>query len=153
MISSLKRNSRYHIRGTACLLLALCAAAPLGAARIWKVRLEEPTGLYRRIGEVVAVPLNRVGGHRTGFTVTDPAGTELPWQVAGEELLLPASLMPGELPEYRVACCAAGPAPRFENRILLRRAGMRRVELGNQRFRAVIDIGVPAIVEAYSLTA
>ena len=30
---------------------------------------------------------------------------------------------------------------------------MRRVEIGNSRFRVVVDRGAPAIVEAYSLTA
>jgi beta-mannosidase len=101
---------------------------------------------------VVRVPLDRLGGRRGGFRVVAPDGRELAWQVAGGELLFPASLVPGELPEYRVGCCAAGPAPRFTNQILLRRVGLRRVELGNARFRAVIDTGVPAIVEAYSLT-
>ena len=123
------------------------------AAQVWKVRVEEPTGLYPRTGEVVRVALERLGGNTSGFTVVDAEGRELPWQVTAGELLFPASLIPGELPEYRVSCCSAGSPPAFENQVLLRRVGMRRVELGNSRFRVVIDTAVPAIVEAYSLAA
>ena len=115
------------------------------------VRVEEPTGLYRRTGEVVSVPVAKLGGPRDGFRVVDPAGRELPWQVAGEELLFPVSLMPGELPVYRVTCCE--PSRPFANPIVLRKVGMRRIEFGNERFRAVIDTGAAAFVEVYSLRA
>jgi beta-mannosidase len=134
-----------------CLLLLAVIASP--AAQVWTVRVEEPTGLYRRTGEVIAIPLDKVGGRSEGFTVADPAGRELPWQTANGQLLFPVSLMPGELPVYRVSCCDATQAPRFQNSIVLRRLGMRRVEFGNSVFRAIIDIGVPAFVEVYSLRA
>lgn len=125
-----------------------CMLAP--AATVWTVRVEEPTGLYRRTGEIVSVPLAKFGGNRTGFTVTDDKGTELPWQATASELLFPASLIPGELPVYRVACCSAE-KPNFASPISVRKVGMRRVEFGNSVFRAVIDTGVPAITEVYSL--
>ena len=126
-------------------------AASTQAAQVWTVRVEEPTGLYRRSGEVVAVPVGQVGGRTAGFTVVDAAGRELPWQVSSDQLLFPVSLMPGELPLYRVACCDGEAAPRFQNPIVLRRIGMRRVEFGNERFRAIIDLGEAAFVEVYSL--
>ncbi len=135
-----------------CLAVVAATARDTAAAQVWNVRVEEPTGLYRRTDEVVSVPLAKVGGAHAGFTVLDEDGNELPSQIAGGELLFPASLVPGELPEYRVSCCAGSSTAKFKNRILLRRAGMRRVELGNSRFRVVIDTGVPAVVEAYSLT-
>ncbi len=131
------------------LLLVIAMAAP--AAQVWPVRVEEPTGLYRRSREVVSVPLSKVGGKAAGFTVVDPTGEEVPWQASAGELLFPVSLIPGELPVYRVSCCNEGPEPRFSNQILLRRIGMRRVEFGNASFRAVIDTGVPAFTEVYSL--
>ncbi len=133
--------------------LFLLAAFAMPAEQVWTVRIEEPTGLYRRTGEVIAIPLDKVGGRQKGFTVADPAGRELPWQTANGQLLFPVSLMPGELPLYRVSCCDAAPVPRFQNPIVLRRLGMRRVEFGNSLFRAIIDIGVPAFVEVYSLRA
>jgi beta-mannosidase len=123
------------------------------AAQLWTVRIEEPTGLYRRTNEAVAIPLDKLGGHHAGFTVTDPAGRELPWQVSAGELLFPVSLIPGELPLYKVACCDTKPAPRFTNPITLRRLGINRVEFGNDLFRAVVDLSSAAIVEAYSLLA
>lgn len=136
------------MRGFPCLLLLACAAP----AQVWTVRIEEPTGLYRRTGETAAVPLERVGGRRSGFTVTDPEGREVPHQVSGGELLFPVSVMPGELPEYTVACCA-GQGGAFRNPILARRIGMHRIEFGNEHFRAVIDTRAAAFVEVYALRA
>jgi beta-mannosidase len=133
------------------LALACCFAAC--GAQVWTVRVEEPTGLYRRTGEVVRVPLDRLGKASDGFQVVDAGGRELPWQAGSGELLVPASLIPGELPEYRISCCNATQGPAFKNGIVLRQIGMCRVELGNARFRVIVDTGVPAIIEAYSLTA
>ncbi len=132
--------------------LLLAGSTAVLAAQVWTVRIEEPTGLYRRTEEVASVPLARLGGKSSGFTVADAKGREVPHQVSGGELLFPVSLMPGELPEYRVSCCTARQG-RFENGITLRQVGLRRVEFGNEFFRAVIDTGAGAIVEAYSLRA
>src|SRR5690349_2715735 len=130
-------------------VVAVCA--PLAAAETWDVQLEEPTGIYRRSAEVVSVPLAKFGGRRDGFRVIDEQGRELRWQVSASELLFPASVIPGERPVYRVNCCEKTGV--FANQIVLRRVGIRRVELGNSRFRIMIDTGAPAIVEAYTLTA
>lgn len=120
--------------------------------QVWPVRVEEPTGLYRRDGEVVRVPLAKLGGNRSGFTVSDPRGREVPSQVTESELLFAADVVPGDLPVYRVYCCSAT-TPKYANQIHVRNIGMRRVEFGNARFRMVIDTGIPAIVEAYNVTA
>ena len=133
------------------LLAALALSSP--GAQVWTVRVEEPTGLYRRGDEVIAVPLGQLGGNRNGFRVVDTSGGELPWQVAGKELLFPVSVVPGELPAYRVTCCPEPTAASFKSQITLRKLGMRRVELGNSRFHMVIDTGAAAIIEAYNLTA
>ncbi len=135
------------------LSLSLAAAGLVYGAQSWTVRLEEPTGLYRRTGEIVRVPLSKMGGNRTGFSLTDSSGNELPWQVSTSgELLFPASMVPGELPEFKVHCCSST-TRKFENQIHYRTIGMRRIEFGNSRFRILVDTGVPAIVEAYALTA
>jgi beta-mannosidase len=126
----------------------LCAAS----AAQWSVRVEEPTGLYRRTSEVLALPLKSFAPHRSGFTVLDPQGRETPHQVSAGELLFPVSLMPGELPEYTVSCCKPA-EPQFPNPIVARKLGLHRLEFGNERFRAIIDTRAGAIIEAYSLRA
>lgn len=136
------------MRKLALFFIAACVAS----AGQWSVRIEEPTGLYRRTGEVVALPLERFSPHRSGFTVIDPEGREVPHQVAAKELLFPVSVMPGELPEYGITCCRAETA-QFANPIVARRLGLHRLEFGNERFRAIIDTRAGAIIEVYSLRA
>lgn len=136
------------MRAVLIAVIGVCAAS--GAQ--WRVRIEEPTGLYRRTAEVAALRLEKFAPHREGFTVLDPQGREVPHQVAAGELLFPVSVMPGELPEYTVQCCRAGGGA-FRNPIVARRVSLRRVEFGNEMFRAVVDTGAGAIVEVYSLRA
>ncbi len=133
------------------LILCTLTVSAAFAAQVWTVRVEEPTGLYRRTDEVTSVPVAKLGGHTAGFTVTDPSGRELPWQVGAGQLLFPVSLIPGELPEYKVACCSPKESTPFVNTIVSKKIGLRRVEFGNAFFRAVIDTHTGAIVEAYSL--
>lgn len=133
------------------MFLLLLPALAVSAAQVWTVRVEEPTGLYPRDAEVVSVPLARMGGHTTGFTVFDERGRELPWQITSDALLFPASLIPGELPAYRIACCTA--SAQFANPIVLRRLGQSRVEFGNPRFKAIIDLTTAAFVDVYALRA
>ena len=64
--------------------------------------MEEPTGLYPRTNEVVVVPYSKFGGRQPAWRVVDAQGTELPWQATDSALLFPATLIPGELPEYRI---------------------------------------------------
>ncbi len=123
----------------------------MAAGKSWKVRVEEPTGLYRRVEEVVRIPTSRLGGDHN-YAVVAAGGRELPCQTSAGELLFPVSIMPGELPEYQVGIRLEPPGD-YAQAILLRRVGGKRIELGNSRFRMVLDAEIPAIVEAYSLTS
>jgi beta-mannosidase len=133
--------------GIACLLAPFA-----GLAADWSVRVEEPTGLYPRTNEVVAVPFDKIGGPQAAWQVMDSQGNELPWQATRDALLFPATLIPGELPEYRISA-APGIATNFVHQILLRRIGINRVELGNRFFRVLIDLNAAAFVEAFNLSA
>jgi hypothetical protein len=132
------------------LLLAIFAAAA-PAAQIWTVRIEEPTAIERRTGELVRVPLAKLGGHKSGFRVAAPGGREVPVQIDGAHLLFPADVMGGQVVEYTVSCCTKErPA---EPRVTVRRMASGRIEMANGRVRLVIDPEKAAIVEAYNLTA
>ncbi len=134
------------------LLFSLLALESVSAAESWTVRVEEPTGLYPRTNEVVEVPYEKLGGKGEAWTVTDQQGAELPWQATEHGLLFPATLIPGELPEYQVtAANTAG--TNFVNEIRLRVLGLNRLELGNRLFRILIDKQAGAIVEAFNLSA
>src|SRR5260221_6020227 len=137
-------------------LLGLCLLTPfrpLLGAESWIVRVEEPTGLYPRSGEVVAVPYAKIGGPQPAWRVLDAGGNELPWQATDAALLFPASLIPGELPEYRIAAAPASVQANFTNRIHPRKIGLNRVELGNRFFRVLLNTQAPAIIEACNLRA
>src|SRR6266478_2870461 len=142
-----------NMKPPSVLLLALIAGLPLRlAADVWTVRVEEPTGLYPRTNEVVAVPFVRIGGKRLAWSVVDAQGKEVPWQATDDALLFPATLIPGELPEYRIAA-SADTKTNFVNQIHFRKIGMNRVELGNRFFRILIDTHSGAIIEVFNLTA
>jgi beta-mannosidase len=128
------------------------ALRPAAGADAWTVRVEEPTGLYPRTNELIEVPYEKLGGKRGQWVITDSQGTELPWQATDRGLLFPATLIPGELPEYRVAAEDATPT-NFVNQVRLRTLGLNRVELGNRFFRILIDKQAAAIVEAFNLSS
>src|SRR2546423_2355456 len=137
--------------------LFLMFALGLGEARLlagssWRVRVEEPTGLYPRTNEIVAVPLAKLGQLSFPVMITDARGHEVPWQKVDDALLFPATLIPGELPEYRIVA-APEIDTNFVNQIHFRRLGSNRIEFGNGCFRVLIDLHSAAIVEAYNLTA
>ena len=129
------------MRSLCCLVLGGVLS---NAAQVWTVQVEEPTGLYRRTGEVIAVPVAKLGGKTGPFTVVDSAGREQPAQLSGGELLFPVSLMPGDRPIYRVVCCDAAAGTNFRNPIVVRRLGLSRVEFGSGIFRAIIDTRQPS---------
>jgi beta-mannosidase len=133
-------------------LVLTLLATPKANAADWTIRVEEPTGIYPRTNEVVAVPYAKIGGRQTAWRVTDALGNELPWQATDDALLFPATLIPGELPEYRVSL-APETKTNFVNQIQLRKIGMNRLELGNRFFRVLIDTSRAAIIEAYNLSA
>jgi beta-mannosidase len=125
--------------------------APL-AAGSYVVRVEEPTGLYPRTNELVAVPFSKLGGPSASWCVLDPFGREIPWQTTADGLLFPVTLIPGELPEYQVSVSPETHS-NFVSRIQIRKLGLNRVELGNKFFRVEIDLQAAAMVEAFNLTA
>src|SRR5262245_38129768 len=130
------------------LLLALIQTCSLRlTADVWTIRVEEPTGLYPRTNEVVAISYEKIGGKKSGWSVVDARGTELPWQATGNALLFPATLIPGELPEYRISTVEESKT-NFVNQIHLRKIGLNKVELGNRLFRVLIDLHSAAIIEA-----
>lgn len=118
----------------------------------WRVRVEEPTGIYPRTNEIVAVSLAKIGAHKSGYAVRDAEGRELPLQITASELLFPVTMIPGELPVYTISCCASKTA-HAESSLLVRTHGTTKLELANSRFRLIIDTRAAAVVEAYSLTA
>ena len=122
------------------------------AAEAWTVRVEEPTGLYPRTNEVVAVPFEKIGGRQPAWQIVDGQGKELPWQATDTALLFPATLIPGELPEYRISPVTDSKT-NFVSGIYARKIGFNRVELGNSFFRVLIDLHTAAIVEAFNLSA
>ncbi len=149
MIVSLPTPFRFSLLGL-CLLIPSQASV---GAESWIVRVEEPTGLYPRSNEVVAVPYAKIGGPQTAWRVLDAGGNDLPWQATEDALLFPASLIPGELPEYRISAASAPVQTNFTNRIHFRKIGMNRVELGNRFFHVLLNTQIPAIIEAYNLRA
>jgi hypothetical protein len=63
-------------------------------AQTWRVQVEEPTGLYPRTNELVAVPYSKIGGRREAWQVSDSNGNELAWQATENGLLFPVTLIP-----------------------------------------------------------
>ncbi len=122
------------------------------AAQSWTVRVEEPTGIERRDAELVRVPLGSLGHLREGFRIADSRGRELPWQVDGSSLLFPATLMGGQMAEYRVWCCAGG-TRRLKPEVSARKLASGRIELANSRLRVLVEGATGRIVEAYNLSA
>ncbi|HST21086.1 MAG TPA: hypothetical protein VLR90_08215, partial [Blastocatellia bacterium] len=164
----------------AALTLYILSVAVMAEAQVrsWAIQLEEPTGIERRDKEVVRLVTRfAVGEARAGqLRVLDDESRELPVQVVvgdthpdgsikSVEVLFPATLIPGRLPRYRLL--ALPPAPDlskpekhggdYQTDIIVRRLGTSRLELGNNRFGIIINLGkdntTPAIVEAYNRTS
>lgn len=122
------------------------------AAQSWVVRIEEPTGIERRDLEIVRVPLARLGAHGGGYRVADPKGREVPWQIVDGGLLFPATLIGGQMAEFKVFCCESG-ATAFQPQVTARRLPSGRIELANSRFRILLESSTGRIVEAFNLSA
>ncbi len=141
----------------------------------WLITLEEPTGIYRRDNEVVTVKLSFVAGEARAeqLRVFSADGREVVSQVAvGEkysdgslktaELLFPATIVPGERPEFRLIAGSGEfskqpPEGGTTNAITARRLGAGRVELANNRFGVLVNLGLektePALVAAFNKSA
>lgn len=150
----------------------------------WAITLEEPTGIYRRDNEIVTVKLSFAAGeaHAEQLRVISPEDREVISQIAvsekhsdgsikSAELMFPATIVPGERPEYRLIADslprakASGrnnetrslPVASAIQSITARRVGVGRVELANDRFGVLINLGLentePAIVAAFNKSA
>jgi beta-mannosidase len=152
------------------LLFYSATPARTETTRAWLITLEEPTGIYRRDQEVVTVKLNFAAAEarREQLRVIAPDGHEVISQIAVEqthtdgsiktaELLFPATVIPGERPVYRLITDARAKPAAVTNKLTARRVGISRVELGNERFNVMLNLGLeatePAIVAAFNQTA
>ncbi|MBS1807343.1 MAG: beta galactosidase jelly roll domain-containing protein [Acidobacteria bacterium] len=150
------------------LLMGCCASAAL--AQSWTITLEEPTGIDRRDNEVVSVRLNfAVGEARAeALRVIAPDGrvvlsqlsaveTHAGGSLKAAELLFPASLIPGERPQYKLVADTQIKPSASASPIVVRRVGVSRVELANDRFGVLLNLGregtEPALIAAYNKTA
>lgn len=142
---------------------------------VWPIRIEEPTGIERREGEVVRLESAFAAGQVRGadaLRVLDERKREVPIQVAVKrihpdkslrevEILFPVSLIPGQLPAYTLVASPQFSKPRapderggeYRTDLIVRRLGTSRVEIGNDRFGVIVNLGrdgtTPAVVEAY----
>lgn len=139
--------------------------------KTWTITLEEPTGIYRRDNEVVKVRLDFVAGEARAnqLRVLSPDGHEVVSQLAVNEthndgsiktaeLLFPATIVPGERPEFRLIADASNQPPKGgTTNVVARRVGVGRVELANERFGVLVNLGLektePALVAAFNKSA
>jgi beta-mannosidase len=134
------------------------------------ITLEEPTGIYRRDGEVVAVKLNLAPGEarRERLRMVAPDGMEIVSQVEvtenhpdgsikSAELLFRAAIVPGERPEYRLIEEPPPEGGTTNSSITARRIGVGRFEMANERFGVIVNLGFentePALVAAFNKSA
>lgn len=134
------------------LIAALAGGLPMTAASVWTVRVEEPTGIERRDGELVRVPLEKVGGHREGYRVADGQGREVAAVIEDGRLVFPVSVMGAGVAEYRVMCCEKRPG-RLREQVSVYRLSSGRIELKNELVRLVVDPRTGQVVEAFNLRA
>ena len=150
------------------LMLPHIAAQPVTRART--ITLEEPTGIYRRDNEVVTVALQFARGEARPdqLRVIAPDGREIVSQLAvtathpdgsirTAELMFQTTLMPGERPQYRLLTDASVARQPAASVITARRVGAGRIEMANDRFGVLLNLGLentePALIAAYNKTA
>jgi len=145
------------------------ARSPEKSAAVWSITLEEPTGIFRRDGEIVSISTSfAIGEAREGeLTIVTPGGEEVvPQVVIGSrhrdgslekaEILFPASLIPGERPVYRLIArrprhniAGGNTAPDLSGRAI----GVGRYEISNRYYSVIINLGLentsPGIVAAW----
>ncbi len=139
--------------------------------REWIITLEEPTGIYRRDEEVVTAKLSFQSGEawKEKLAVLRPDGSQSASQIEvtkswpdgsiqTADLLFPASIIPGERPEYRLITAKekASQAP-YGSPVIARAIGRGRFEIANSRFGIIVNLGLentePAIVGAFNKSA
>ncbi|MFM8394843.1 MAG: glycosyl hydrolase 2 galactose-binding domain-containing protein, partial [Acidobacteriota bacterium] len=136
--------------------------------RQWSITLEEPTGIFRRDGEIVSVVAVFARGEaKEGeLTILTPHGRELMPQIVSRtrhtdgslesaEILFPASIIPGERPVYRLIGRRAHQSPPGNTAPELggRAIGVGRYEISNRYYSVIINLGLektaPGIVAAW----
>ncbi|HEY7543585.1 MAG TPA: sugar-binding domain-containing protein, partial [Blastocatellia bacterium] len=162
----------------ALFLSILCLSVAASAqARKWAVRVEEPTGIERRVGEVAQLTASFATAEARveWLRVIDPRNRETPLQIAVKEshpdgsikraeILFPVTMVPGERPVYTLLSSPLVKQLKTDERggeyktdIYARPIGTSRFEIGNSRFGIIINLGrdntTPAIVEAYNRTS
>ncbi len=160
---------------TALLLLITIsfAQAPGGGTQTiqWTITLEEPTGIYRRDQEVATVRMTfKPGEARARFLrVLDPSEKPIRAQIVPieshpdgsikvAEILFQATIIPGDRPRFRLVSERSELVHAGESQtITARRIGTSRVEMGNERFGVILNLGLeqtePALIAAYNRTA
>ena len=149
----------------------LFLAVQVSAATQWTITLEEPTGIYRRDDEVVTARMSFAPGEakQADLRVLDSNRHLVLSQVVAlesypdgslktAEILFSATIIPGERPRFRLV---SDPGLHFSDRdmprIVARRIGVGRVEMGNERFGVLLNLGLegtePALVAAFNKTA
>ncbi len=146
--------------------------AATSARRMWTMTLEEPTGIYRREGEVVTATLNLNEGlaRKNQLYVLGPDGREVLSQievtethadgsVRAADVLFKATLIPGERPQFLLVADpeSGGSGSPGPNEITARRIGVGRIDMENSRFGVIVNLGLegtePAIISAFNRTA
>lgn len=157
------------LRAFAFFLLTLLPFLSPPLTGSWIITLEEPTGIYRRDREVATVRMSfeRGEARANALRAVDPQNRVLMTQVAvieswddgsmkNAEILFPASIIPGERPRYRIVNDASLSLP-SDNTITARRIGISRVEMANERFGVIVNLGLedtePAILSAFNKSA
>ncbi|MCL4843509.1 MAG: hypothetical protein KJZ79_16800 [Bryobacteraceae bacterium] len=140
-------NTVYRI-----LIAALAGCVTMAAANVWTVRIEEPTGIERRDGELIRIPIGKVGGHAQGYRVVDAQGREVPAVVDAASLVFPVSVIGAGVVEYRVMCCESREG-RLREQVSLYTMASGRIELRNDHVRLVVDPRSGQVVEAFNLQA
>ena len=150
---------------------ALVYARATDTSASWPITLEEPTGIYRRDNEVVTVKLSFAAGEARAdqLRVLSPDGREVVSQLAvnethndgsikSAEVMFLATIVPGERPEFRLATAPVGPPPKGgTTNVFARRVGVGRVELANDRFGVMVNLGLektePALIAGFNKSA
>ncbi|MCS7023794.1 MAG: DUF4861 family protein [Bryobacteraceae bacterium] len=139
-------------------LVALILVSRLWSwAEAWIVRLEEPTGIEKRVGEIVRVPLKNFSQlasrnpQQGTFWVVDAEGNQVPSQLTREHLLFPATVSGSQVAEYRVNCCR--PAAHEPPTVIVRQMQSGRIEMRSPTLRIVVEASSGVIQEAYHLGA
>lgn len=152
-----------------CLLL-FPARGDAAGKKCWVIVLEEPTGIYRRDDEIVTVKMNFAPGEawQRKLRVVAAGGREIQCQIAPDRLhsdgsissadvMFPITMIPGDRPEVRLVSSGTPPGPVVENSLVARRIGVGRLEIANDRFGVMVNLGrentEPAIIAAFNKTA